>query len=148
MTDALTMANAGLELAIPVAHNMGIRFVEVGPGVAVAEAPIEGNGNHLGTMYAGVLFTVAELLGGALSVSTFDLSEFVPVVKSLTIDFLKPARTDVRASVSLDDDTVEKVKAQAAELGKGEFELVAEVHDSEGTLVARTTGIYQVRRIG
>ncbi|MEJ7633515.1 YiiD C-terminal domain-containing protein [Aeromicrobium sp.] len=146
--ELLDLANGGLEMTIPVAHGMGIRFVELGPGHAAAEAPIEGNGNHLGTMYAGVLFTVAELLGGALAISTFDTSAFAPVVKGLTISFLRPARSAVRATVAMDDETVDRLTAQASEAGKAEFELVAEVHDAEGTLVATTTGTYQLRRIG
>jgi acyl-coenzyme A thioesterase PaaI-like protein len=98
-------------------------------------------------MYAGVLFTVGEVLGGALAMATFDMSSYFPLVKRLEIDFLKPARSDVRASTSLRQDEIERVRAAAEETGKGQFELVAELHDQAGMLVARTVGIYQIRRL-
>jgi len=148
MTEQVAMANAGLELTIPVLHNMGVRFTDVGRGRATTVVPIEGNGNHLGTMYAGVLFSVAEVLGGALALNTWDASSYLPVVKSLTIDFLRPARTDVTASTSIDEDAIKMTEAAAEQTGKGEYVLVAEIHDEEGTLVARTTGTYQIRKVG
>ena len=36
--------------------------------------------------------------------------------------------------------------AEYAERGKSDFELVAEVTDEAGTVVARTRGLYQLRR--
>ena len=39
-------------------------------------------------MYAGVIFTVAEVLGGALHFATFDASTHYPLVRKMTIDFL------------------------------------------------------------
>jgi thioesterase domain-containing protein len=148
MTEALSMANAGLELTIPVLHKMGVRFTDVGRGHATTEVPVEGNGNHLGSMYAGVLFSVAEVLGGALALNTWDASSYLPLVKSLTIDFLRPARTDVTATTSLDEDEIARTEAAAEATGKGEYILVAEIHDQDGTLVARTTGTYQIRKVG
>ena len=32
-------------------------------------------------MYAGVLFTVAEVIGGVMAAVTFDMSRFLPLVK-------------------------------------------------------------------
>lgn len=147
MSEALEMGNAALEHTIPAVFAMGVRFTDVGPGYAVAEVPFDGNGNHFGTMYAGVLFTVGEVLGGALSMATFDMSTYVPLVKSMTIDFLKPARSKVRASTSLDEATIEQLKATADAHGKAEFPLVAELHDEDGVLVGRTTGNYQIRLV-
>jgi len=146
-SEALRVANAALEHTIPAAYRMGVRFVDVGPGYAVAEVPFEGNGNHFGVMYAGVLFTVGEVLGGALAMATFDMSSYFPLVRDLRIDFLKPAGSNVRASTSLREGEIERVRADAEHAGKAQFELVAELHDEAGTLVARTFGTYQIRRI-
>lgn len=146
--DVDEFANKALEMTIPVVHSMGVRFVDLAPGKVAAEVPVEGNSNHLGTMYAGVLFTVAEVLGGGLAMSTFDMSKFLPVVKSMTIDFVRPVRSNVRATASIDEATVAALTATATETGKAEFLLTAEVHDAEGTLVAQTTGTYQLRAIG
>ena len=75
--------NTVLAQTIPRAAEMGIEVVELRPGYVKSKTPFEGNGNHIGTMYAGVLFTAAELLGGAIALSTFDMTKFYPVVKAL-----------------------------------------------------------------
>lgn len=146
--DYVAMVNTALEFTIPVAHGVGVRAVEVRSGYAAAEVPIEGNGNHFGAMYAGVLFTVGEVLGGGLAISTFDSSAYYPLVKGLDIRFLKPATTDITASTSIDADTIAKVAATAEETGKADFVLEAELTDTNGVVVARTVGDYQLRRFG
>ncbi len=145
--ELLELANAGLEHTIPIAHKMGLRFTHIESGHVTAEVPFEGNGNHFGAMYAGVLFTVGEIVGGPLAMATFDMSSYFPLVKGLTIEFLKPASTTVTSSTRLDLDEAAKLQAVADETGKAEFQLISEIHDASGTLVARTTGTYQIRAI-
>ena len=127
---------------------MGVRFTELRRGHVTATVPFEGNGNHFGTVYAGVIFTVAEVLGGALSFATFDPTTHYPLVRSVRIDFLKAGRSDLTATADLDDVSIERVTAEAAAGGKPRFELVAEVTDAHGVVVARTTGDYQLRPHG
>ncbi|WP_433657469.1 PaaI family thioesterase [Nocardia sp. CA-128927] len=142
------IVNAGLEFTIPIAHGMGVRAAEVRPGFAATMVPIEGNGNHFGVMYAGVLFTVAEILGGAIAVATFDNSEFYPLVKDLHVYFRKPAKTDVRAEASLPADEIARIAEEAAAKGKSDFTLRAVVTDADGVVVAETEGLYQLRAHG
>lgn len=140
--------------SVPILEAMGVRVVEVGPGRAVAELPPEPNVNHFGVTYAGSLFSVAEMLGGLLSLATFDLTGdgelagFVPLVKESTIRFRRPAVGVVRATASLSDDEVARVRADALATGKGEFVLEATLTDAAGEVVATTVGTYQVRRLG
>ena len=81
--------------SVPILEAMGIRVVEARPGFAAADLPPEPNVNHFGVTYAGSLFSVAEMLGGVLSLVTFDfdgeLAGFVPLVKESTIRFRRPA---------------------------------------------------------
>lgn len=140
--------NAGLEGLIPVAHKMGVRFTELRPGFVSAEVPQEGNGNHFGVVYAGVTFTVAEVLGGAIHFATFDASTHYPLVKKITIEFLAPGQSTLTATASLPDDEVARLRAAAQPGEKVGFVLVAEVHGADGTLVARTSGDYQLRPHG
>ncbi|MBF6163307.1 YiiD C-terminal domain-containing protein [Streptomyces gardneri] len=142
------IVNGALEYTIPIAHKMGVRAVEVRRGFAATSVPAEGNGNHFGVMYAGVLFTVAEILGGAIAVATFDNSAFYPLVKDLRVFFRKPARTDVRAEATLSEAEIARVTAEAAENGKSEFTLRAVVTDADGVVVAETEGLYQLRAHG
>jgi thioesterase domain-containing protein len=144
----LDMINAGMEQLIPRAHQMGVRFIEVRPGLVRSSVPFEGNGNHFGVMYAGVVFTVAEVLGGAMHFATFDATTHYPLVRSLTIDFLKPGRGDLVASASLDEATIERVRAEAATGVKAAFVLEAEVVGEDGIVVAKTHGDYQIRPFG
>jgi acyl-coenzyme A thioesterase PaaI-like protein len=140
--------NAGLEQLIPRAHQMGVRFVELRPGYVRAEAPFEGNGNHFGVIYAGVTFTLAEVLGGALHFATFDASTHYPLVRSVTIDFLAPGTSRLSASAALSPEEIARIRAEATPDAKVAFELTAEVVGEDGTLVARTRGDYQLRPFG
>ena len=142
------MFNQALEAMIPRAHQMGIRTVELRPGHAEATVPMDGNGNHIGTMYAGVLFTVAEVLGGAIVLSSFDVGRFYPVVKDLKINFRRPARGAVTARASLSAERVAELAGEAEATGKAQFTLVAELFDEAGELVADTEGTYQIRTHG
>lgn len=146
--DPVAQMNAALAALIPRAHQMGIEFVELRPGYVRAEAPFEGNGNHFGVVYAGVIFTLAEVLGGAIHFATFDVSTHYPLVKGVTIDFLAPGRGRLSASASLSDEEVERMRAAAQPGVKVPFTLEAEVVGEDGTVVARTRGDYQLRPFG
>lgn len=145
---ALEGINTLVEHAIPAARAMRIRITDLGPGRAAASVPLEGNTNHLGTLYAGSLFSVAEILGGAICYPTFDVSRFLPTVKTVEIHFRRPATTDVAATATLTREVIDRVAADAEETGKGEFILEAEITDTSGQVVATTVGTYQLRRMG
>ena len=68
----IELMNGALGSTIPTAQQMGVRVVDARRGYAAATVPLEGNGNHFGVIYAGVQFTVAEILGGIIALSTFD----------------------------------------------------------------------------
>ncbi|RDI46237.1 YiiD C-terminal domain-containing protein [Nocardia mexicana] len=142
------MVNGALEFTIPIAHKMGVQALEVRPGFAATTVPIEGNGNHFGVMYAGVLFTVAEILGGAIPIATFDSAKYYPLVKDLQIFFRKPAKTDVRAEASISEEEIARITADAEANGKADFTLKATVTDADGVVVAETQGLYQLRTHG
>jgi acyl-coenzyme A thioesterase PaaI-like protein len=128
------VVNSALEQTIPVAHRMGVHAEEVRRGYAAATVPVEGNGNHFGVMYAGVLFTVGEILGGAIAVASFDTTRFYPLVKDLRIVFRKPATTAVRAQATLDDAEIDRIAAEAAANGKADFTLRAVLSDADGVV--------------
>jgi thioesterase domain-containing protein len=139
--------NSAIESTIPIAHTMGVKVVEARPGFAATTVPAEGNGNHFGVIYAGVLFTVAEVLGGIIPLISFDNSKYFPLVKDLDIKFVAMAKSNVRAEASLDDETIARVEAEAAERGKADFTLDAVVTDADGQTVATTRGLYQLRAV-
>jgi acyl-coenzyme A thioesterase PaaI-like protein len=146
--ELVDMMNGALGATIPIAHKMGVKVVEARPGFAATSVPAEGNGNHFGVLYAGVLFTVAEVLGGIIPLITFDTAKYFPLVKSLDIQFVAMAKSDVRAEASLDDEAIARIQAEASERGKSDFILEAVVTDADGKTVATTHGLYQLRAIG
>lgn len=146
--DLVDTVNSAIELAVPAAAKMGVRALEVRRGFAATTVPSEGNGNHFGAIYAGVQFTVAEVLGGAITAASFDTSAFYPLVKSFDISFRAMARSDLRADTTLSEDEIERISAEAAARGKADFVLEAVVTDAEGTTVATSRGVYQLRAFG
>lgn len=141
----LEQVNQLMRATIPLVDSCRIEAVALERGYTRTTAPFEGNGNHFGVMYAGVLFTVAEVIGGVMAAATFDVTRFFPLVKSVEIDFKRPARSDVFAEARLDEDTIAAATAAAEAEGRGRYELRATVTDAEGTVVATTVGQYQIR---
>jgi len=137
-----------VESKVAFLERMGIRALELKPGHVKIGAPLQGNENHIGTMYAGALFTVAEMPLGALYLTTFDTSRYYPIVKELTINFIKPARSDVSFELAMSDEEVAKIQTEAEETGKSQFVVQGEVKDESGQVVATSKGVYQLRKIG
>ena len=93
-------------------------------------------------------FTLAEILGGIIALSTFDTAKYFPLVKNVDIKFVGMARSELRAEAALDDETMTRVEAEAAHQGKADFTLEAIVADADGQTVASTRGLYQLRAYG
>ena len=142
----LEALSKGVCASIPVMGAMGLRIAELRPGFAAAEIPLEPNINHIGTMYAGSLFTVAEVLGGVIGLVSFDLEGFYPVVRGVDIAFRRTASSAVRAETSLTVEEIDRIQAEAAAHGKSQFLLEATLTDQAGEVVATTRGTYQMRK--
>jgi thioesterase domain-containing protein len=134
--------------AIPILGAMGLEVTEAADGRAAARIPLEPNVNHFGVIYAGSLFTVAEMLGGAIGFTSLAVEGCVPLVKALEITFTRPATTSVTASTSLSPEEIERIRSEAEANGKSDFDLVCDVVDENGVVVASTLGHYQLRRMG
>lgn len=138
-------ATAGVHQTVPILGAMGIQVLESVPGRASALLPLEPNRNHVGMAYAGSLFSVAEMLGGLLALSSFTLEGYAPLVKAMSINFLRPALSDVSASVEMSAEEIERVLSEAVANGKANYDLTATVTDQNGVIVATTVGQYQLR---
>jgi uncharacterized protein (TIGR00369 family) len=138
---------AGVRQLIPLFDYMGLEILEAGEGRAAAGIPVEPNGNHFGGIYAGALFSVAEVLGGIIGTTSIAIDGYVPLVKDLQITFTRPAATSVVAATSLPADEIERIKAEALEVGKADYVLTTDVTDENGVVVASTSATYQIRRM-
>lgn len=143
----LEVAKKALETGIKFVANCGLKVVELRRGYVKCLVPFAGNGNHIGTMYAGALFTVAEIPGGALFLSSFDMTRYAPIVKEMNLRFIKPAKSDVTIEVALSDERIAEISAAADAQGKAEFTLDGEIKTADGTVAAISHGIYQIRSL-
>ena len=143
----LETAKQMAERGIKFVSNTGLRVIELRRGYVKCLMPLSGNENHIGTMYAGALFTLAEIPGGALYLSTFDAARYFAVVKQMDLHFLKPARSDVTVCFDLDEERISAISAAAAQQGKADFALEGELTSEDGVVVARSRGLYQIRAL-
>ena len=59
------MARLFTEEKIDFVKRSGLKAEVLEPGRVCLRMPLQGNQNHIGSMYAGALFTLAEIPGGA-----------------------------------------------------------------------------------
>lgn len=109
--------------------------------------PIKGNGNHIGVMYAGSLFTLGEFTGGIISAVSFDFTKFIPIVKEVNIKYVAMAKSDVSIEIELSESEVKKIQSEAEENGKADFVLNLDLKDENGEVVALVEGKWQIRKL-
>ncbi|MBV8604835.1 MAG: PaaI family thioesterase [Pelomonas sp.] len=146
--DPLEPLRAVVEKSIPFVAHSGVVVEVLARGHARMRMPLEPNRNHVGSMYAGALFTLAELSGGAIFLSSFDRQRFYPVVRDMSIRFRRPATSDIWVEVRVDEEVVRKVQAEAEAAGKADYEWECELKGADGTVVAITKNSYQLRKVG
>jgi thioesterase domain-containing protein len=131
--------------SIPFAVRTGIDATSFEKNNITLKMPLEPNMNHIGTMYAGALFTLGEMMGGAVAMIYFIENKLIPIVKGLNIRFLKMAKTDISTTYAMRDEQVQKVIDECTKNGKAEYAINLELKDENGVVVAVTEGFYQVR---
>jgi acyl-coenzyme A thioesterase PaaI-like protein len=140
------MATQFVHQSVPAIGRLGVVVDAISPGSVQLRVPIEGNRNHMGTMYAGALFAVAELPGGLIPLSVLEPGRYVPIVTDMHVRFVAAARTDVRLSARIDPDDLRALAEQADADGQAEFVLALTGQDTEGRVVLATEATYLLRR--
>ena len=136
-----------LEGTIQIIKEMGIHIAEMHDRHVKVVLPLAPNINHIGTMYAGSLFTVGEYLGGPMFFASFDHTKYYPIVKALSIQYRRPATTDVTVEASLSEEEVEAVKKEADAKGKADWKMDLELKDKSGQVCCLMQGVWQMRRM-
>lgn len=131
-----------VKTAIPLAASAQIEVLEFGRGHTKMRMPFKPNRNHVGTMYAGALFTLAEIPGGAVLMSAFDMQTFFPTLAKINTTFIAPAKTDVTVTLDMTEEELERIENEATETGKSVFILELDLKDENGVVVAKTVGHY------
>ncbi len=131
---------------IAFVKRMNLKAEVLEPGFVRLRVPLAGNENHIGSMYAGALFTLAEIPGGALFLTSFDASKFYPIVKEMNLRFRRPATGDIVVEARLSAEEIERLQGEAQANGKAEYVLELQLTDGSGEVVALSRGIYQLRK--
>ncbi|MDD5712743.1 MAG: YiiD C-terminal domain-containing protein, partial [Smithellaceae bacterium] len=81
--ERLKDAAAYTESGIEGIRRTGLKVLDFREGYVKIKMPLEGNINHVGMMYAGSLFTIGEVSGGAIFAASFDYGKYFPIVKEV-----------------------------------------------------------------
>jgi len=92
--------------------------------------------NHVGIVYAGSMFTFAEISGANLFVCTYGTEEFVPILKGVEIKYLKPTKKDLVIDIQLSQEEADEKIALARERGRGDYFLDVPISDTDGNEIA------------
>lgn len=133
------------EEQIAFVKRSNLKALVLEPGFVRLQMPLAGNQNHLGSMYAGALFTLAEIPGGALFLTSFDAQRFYPIIKAMNLRFRRPATGDIRVEARLAAEEIQRLQKQVTEQGKAEYCLELQLTDDGGEVVAESSGLYQLR---
>ena len=139
----------GLSAAVPFARYVGIELIDIGPGSAKARlAPRPDLLNHIATIHAGALFTLAETASGAATAGAFaDMVGLIrPVAAEARIAYLKLARTAVNC-IAETSIPAEQLNTRLREEGKVVFDVRVTMTDDDGRAVAEMSVSWNVRLI-
>ncbi len=137
--------NKVIGFAIPFAARAGFEVTELRRGYLRAKIPFKGNSNHINSMYAGALFTLAEIPGGVMAIYEFG-ADYYPVLKEMRIRYLLPVKTDANVEFKLESEEIQRILSETDCVGKCDFTLEGKVLDADGQLVAESTNYYQLRK--
>jgi acyl-coenzyme A thioesterase PaaI-like protein len=136
-----------LRRLIPFYEHVELSIESAKDGVYRCSLPLnDQTKNHLDTVHAAIQWASAEVLGGLVIAVNFLDSRLFVAVRSVTIEFLRPARSKIIAEVLFPDDRAEDIRRQLESKGEAEFEVRAVVRDSSQRDVATTVGQYVVRK--
>ena len=97
--------------------------------------------NHVGIMYAGSYFILAEATGANLLKCTYG-KQYVPIIKSAELNYLKPSKKDLIIDLSMTEEEAEERIAYIKEHGKGQYPMDIQINDEDGNHVADAHIVY------
>jgi uncharacterized protein (TIGR00369 family) len=138
---------AFLRRLIPFYEHIDLTIESARDGVYRCSLPLnDQTKNHLDTVHAAIQWASAEVLGGLVIAVNFGGSRLFVAVRSVNIEFLRPARSEIVAEVLFPNERVEEIRHQLESEGEAEFEVRGVVRDASGHDVAATVGCYVVRK--
>ncbi len=133
-------------IKIPFIKKIGIQKNQEGKLVLALNSSVQ---NHLQTIHAGALFTLAESASGEFLQIKFPelVGKVVPVVRDSKIKYRKPATKSVMALPSINDEAVIKFREQFEKKNRASIDVDVSLRDSDGSLVCAGTFSWFVQRV-
>ncbi len=133
---------------IPILEQMGMSIENATRDSITTKVPFNSNTtNHVGTIYAGVLFSLAEFTGVPLMYPKMGMDGFMYLMKDMSIRYRRPATTDLTVTAFFSDENEAFCKAGLEKDGKVDFLIEMEIKDTTGEVVALTKNLYHLRKI-
>lgn len=136
-----------MRATVPMLASMGIEVTEVARGRVQTRLPLgPQNGNHIGTVYAGVLFSFLESTGGALVLVSFDVARFIPVIVEGSIRYLRPVTSAITCDVALTEDEIDLVHRTLERDATSTWTLTASAIADDGRVACEADLVYRFRQ--
>lgn len=103
------------------------------------------NRNYVGTHFGGSLYSMVDPHAMLLLIQCLG-KDYIVWDRTATIDFVKPGRGTVRASIVIDEAMLDAIRQHTSAGEKYLPELRVSIRDVEGQIVARVTKRLYVRR--
>lgn len=87
--------------------------------------------NHLGTVHASALFSLAEATSGHFLMINFPEfnSGVIPIVRQAEVKYKKPANGQVNSTAMLIDNTIDEIKEQLTRKKRASLKLKIDLYD-------------------
>lgn len=123
---------------VPFASVLGVHVTKIEPERAEAALAFTPERlNHVRTMHAVAQFGLGELTSGGLVVAAFsDLQQdgYMPIVASVSVNYLRPARTDLRGVAELSLAEQERVRSEVRCGIQSRFTVPVQIVDTAGNV--------------
>lgn len=131
---------------IPTLERAGFCVEEAKAGYVKVKIPLSENNNHLGGIYAGSLFFLAEGAGAALFATVLDPSKYRKFVATKAdITYISPAFSDVWTEITAKSDMLDSIEKQCIESKKAFYTLNMILRDEKKETIAEVNITYCVK---
>ncbi|MCH2171939.1 DUF4442 domain-containing protein [Myxococcota bacterium] len=130
----------------PLYKYMGLEIQSARDGIYRCFVPLrESNHNYMKTIHAGIQWSAAEAIGGVLVMTVFRGTPIFAVVKHVSMDFKRAARSGVTVEANFDSTQEEQLKAAFQRDGEAAFSLDITLRREDKTEVASAHADYLIR---
>ena len=134
-----------LRKAFPLYDFIGLKVLALGDEVKFSIPLSQNNKNHLGSMHAGILFSLGEITGGIAVTQYKALSNATIVARRGEIEYVSIGREEISATASMNQVLLTKIASEIAHVGKSNFPIAVALENSDGRLVCNMQIEFQLR---